>query len=90
MLLWVIFALMTSVVLIAVLAPLSRPATRADDAGAGALEVYRDQLAEVEAERARGLVETAEADAAARRDLAPPAGQRRHAGRRNQRRRTDA
>ena len=64
MLLWVIFALMTSVVLIAVLAPLSRPATRADDAGAGALEVYRDQLAEVEAERARGLVETAEAEAA--------------------------
>ena len=64
MLLWVIFALMTSVVLIAVLAPLSRPATRADDAGAGALEVYRDQLAEVEAERAGGLVETAEADAA--------------------------
>ena len=64
MLLWVIFALMTSVVLIAVLGPLSRPATRADDAGTGALEVYRDQLAEVEAEQARGLVETAEADAA--------------------------
>jgi cytochrome c-type biogenesis protein CcmH len=64
MLLWVIFALMTSVVLIAVLAPLSRPATRGADAGTGALEVYRDQLAEVEAERARGLVETAEADAA--------------------------
>lgn len=64
MLLWVIFALMTSVVLIAVLGPLSRPATRADDAGTGALEVYRDQLAEVEAERARGLVETAEAEAA--------------------------
>jgi cytochrome c-type biogenesis protein CcmH len=64
MLLWVIFALMTSVVLIAVLAPLSRPATRADDADEGALEVYRDQLAEVEAERARGLVETAEAEAA--------------------------
>jgi cytochrome c-type biogenesis protein CcmH len=64
MLLWVIFALMTSVVLIAVLAPLSRPASRADDAGAGALEVYRDQLAEVEAEQARGLVETAEAEAA--------------------------
>jgi cytochrome c-type biogenesis protein CcmH len=64
MLLWVIFALMTSVVLIAVLAPLSRPVTPTDDAGTGALEVYRDQLAEVEAERARGLVEAAEADAA--------------------------
>jgi cytochrome c-type biogenesis protein CcmI len=78
MLLWVIFALMTSVVLIAVLAPLSRPATRGADAGTGALEVYRDQLAEVEAERARGLVETAEADAArleiSRRLLASGAG----------------
>jgi cytochrome c-type biogenesis protein CcmH len=64
MLLWVIFALMTSAVLIAVLAPLARPAAPADDADAGALEVYRDQLAEVEVERARGLVEAAEADAA--------------------------
>ena len=64
MLLWVIFALMTSAVLIAVLAPLARPAAPADDADAGALEVYRHQLAEVEAERARGLVEAAEADAA--------------------------
>ncbi len=64
MLLWVMFALMTSAVLIAVLAPLARPAAPADDADVGALEVYRDQLAEVEAERARGLVEAAEADAA--------------------------
>lgn len=64
MLLWVIFALMTSAVLIAVLTPLARSAAPADDADAGALEVYRHQLAEVEAERSRGLVEAAEADAA--------------------------
>src|SRR5262245_9376409 len=77
MLLWVIFALMTSVVLIAVLGPLSRPAAPADDADAGTLEVYRHQLAEVEAERARGVVEAAEAEAArveiARRLLASAA-----------------
>ena len=77
MLLWVIFALVTSVVLIAVLGPLSRPAARADDADSGTLEVYRHQLAEVEAERARGLVEPAEAEAArveiARRLLASAA-----------------
>jgi cytochrome c-type biogenesis protein CcmH len=64
MLLWVIFALMTSAVLIAVLAPLARPATPADDADAGVLEVYRHQLAEVEADQSRGLVDAAEADAA--------------------------
>jgi cytochrome c-type biogenesis protein CcmH len=64
MLLWLIFALVTAAVLIAVLAPLARPAAATDDADSGALEVYRHQLAELEADRARGLVEAAEADAA--------------------------
>jgi cytochrome c-type biogenesis protein CcmH len=65
MLLWLGFALLTAAVLAAVLAPLARPARRVEDTEAGALAVYRDQLAEIEAERARGLV--AEADATAAR-----------------------
>jgi cytochrome c-type biogenesis protein CcmH len=64
MLLWLIFALLTAAVLIAVLAPLARPAAATGEADSGALEVYRHQLAELEADRARGLVEGAEADAA--------------------------
>ena len=63
MLLWLIFALLTAAVLAAVLAPLARPAREAE-ADAGAQAVYRHQLDELEAERARGLVEPAEAEAA--------------------------
>jgi cytochrome c-type biogenesis protein CcmH len=67
MMLWIAFALLTVAVLSWVLAPLARPAT-ADEAQAsseaGARAVYRDQLAEVEAERTAGLIGTAEAEAA--------------------------
>jgi cytochrome c-type biogenesis protein CcmH len=63
MLLWIAFAVLTAAVLAAVLAPLCRR-SGADAAGAGSLEVYRDQLAELEGERARGLLEESEADAA--------------------------
>jgi cytochrome c-type biogenesis protein CcmH len=66
-LLWIAFALLTAAVLAAVLAPLARPArleAGEGSADAGTLAVYRDQLAEVEGERARGLVGAAEADAA--------------------------
>ena len=63
MLLWLIFALMTAAVLAAVLAPLARPA-RMEEADTGTLAVYRHQLDEIEAERARGLVDEAEAAAA--------------------------
>jgi cytochrome c-type biogenesis protein CcmH len=65
MLLWLAFALVTAAVLAVVLAPLARPAREVEGAEAGTLAVYRHQLDEIEAERARGLVE--EADAAAAR-----------------------
>jgi cytochrome c-type biogenesis protein CcmH len=65
MLLWLAFALLTAAVLVAVLAPLARPAREVEGAEAGTLAVYRDQLDQIEAERARGLVE--EVDAAAAR-----------------------
>lgn len=67
MLLWIAFALLTAAVLAWMLAPLARPAP-ADEAlapaEAGARAVYRDQLAEIEAERAAGLIGAAEAEAA--------------------------
>jgi cytochrome c-type biogenesis protein CcmH len=67
MLLWIAFALLTAGVLAWMLAPLARPAP-ADEAlapvEAGARAVYRDQLAEIEAERAAGLIGAAEAEAA--------------------------
>jgi cytochrome c-type biogenesis protein CcmH len=67
MLLWIAFAVLTAAVLAAVLAPLGRPARpegAEGSADAGAMAVYRHQLAEVEAERARGLIGDAEAEAA--------------------------
>jgi cytochrome c-type biogenesis protein CcmH len=63
MLLWIAFALLTAAVLAAVLAPLGRRSAE-DPADSAALEVYRHQLTEIEAERARGLVEESEAAAA--------------------------
>lgn len=84
MLLWLAFALLTAAVLAAVLAPLARPARyEAADGEAGTLEVYRHQLAEIEAERARGLLGTAEAEAArieVSRRLLAVAGAKGHAG----------
>ncbi len=68
MLLWIAFALLTVAVLAPVLAPLARrvrPEEEAEgSADAGALAVYRDQLAEIEAERTRGLIGAAEVEAA--------------------------
>lgn len=67
MLLWIAFALLTAAVLAPMLAPLARPAGSEDaeaSAEAGTLAVYRDQLAEIEAERARGLIGATEAEAA--------------------------
>jgi cytochrome c-type biogenesis protein CcmH len=72
MLLWVGFAVLTAMVVAVLLRPLlvvaDAEASSADAGGnvasgaAGA--VYRDQLAEIEAERARGLIADAEAEAA--------------------------
>jgi cytochrome c-type biogenesis protein CcmH len=67
MLLWIAFALLTAAVLAWVLAPLAGPAPEGDadaSAEAGTRAVYRDQLAEIAAERAQGLIGAAEAEAA--------------------------
>lgn len=69
MLLWIAFALLTAGVLAFVLAPLVRP--QRADAGFAAdpestIAVYRDQLRELEADKARGLIDPAEAAAAER------------------------
>jgi len=57
---WIVAALLTAGVVILLARPLMR---RGDplDAGGSDLAVYRDQLAELEREKARGLVEPAEA-----------------------------
>jgi cytochrome c-type biogenesis protein CcmH len=64
MLLWIAFAVLTAAVLAAVLAPLGRRSGQQASADAGAFEVYRHQLHELEAERARGLLQDSEAVAA--------------------------
>ena len=86
MLLWLAFAFLTAVVLVAVLAPLARaPRREAEDAS---LAVYRHQLDEIDADRARGVVDEAEAAAArievSRRLLAGAAPEDRHAKKRSQ------
>lgn len=65
MLLWVAFAVLTGGVLAFVLAPLIRPARlTAASSGEHAVAVYRDQLKELDAEQARGVLGPAEAEAA--------------------------
>lgn len=65
MLLWTAFALMTGAAILAVLWPLR---VRPDDRTAGEAEadlaVYRDQLAEIERDRAAGLIGPGESEAA--------------------------
>jgi cytochrome c-type biogenesis protein CcmH len=79
MILWVIFALMTAAAIFAVVWPLGR-APRASGGGSD-LAVYKDQLKEIDSDRASGLIGEAEAEAArleiSRRLLAaaePPPG----------------
>ena len=63
MLLWILIALLTAAATLAVLVPLSRaPAGRAS--AAHAARVYRDQLAELERDRAEGRIGAAEAESA--------------------------
>jgi cytochrome c-type biogenesis protein CcmH len=64
MLLWFLFAAMTAGVLAALLFPLTRPVREAGSDGAGVRAVLRDQLEEIEAERARGVLADGEAAAA--------------------------
>lgn len=69
MLLWVLLAFLSAAVAIALLQPLLRPAGNAGVVGDGAQAVYRDQLAEIDAEQQRGLLGADEAEAA-RREIA--------------------
>src|SRR6476659_413721 len=61
MTLWFVFALMTAAAIFAVLWPLSK---RGDVRGGSEVVVYRDQLDEIERDRAAGLIGGAEAEAA--------------------------
>lgn len=74
MLFWILAAAMTVAVLLLILPPLLKPAGSAPARDAFDREVYRDQLDELERDRARGLVNDAQAEAAkaeiARRMLA--------------------
>jgi cytochrome c-type biogenesis protein CcmH len=60
--LWLVFALMTAAAIFAVLWPLARK--RSFDRGVPDVAVYRDQLDEIERDRANGTLGGAEADAA--------------------------
>ncbi|MBV9237957.1 MAG: c-type cytochrome biogenesis protein CcmI [Xanthobacteraceae bacterium] len=60
--LWPVLALMTAVAIFAVLWPLAR--TNAAERTAADAEVYKDQLDEIERDRASGVIGVAEADAA--------------------------
>lgn len=62
MLLWILLAVMTGAVVLAVLWPLSKPS--ADAALDGDVEFYKDQLTEIERDHARGLIGETEAEAA--------------------------
>jgi len=61
MLLWIGFAILTAAVVAALVEPLRRKDAPPLDAAAADIAVYRDQLAEIEAERARGLFTEEEA-----------------------------
>jgi cytochrome c-type biogenesis protein CcmH len=63
LLLWILIALLTAAAILAVLVPLARrPA--GGDAAEHAAQVYRDQLAELERDKAEGRISAGEAEAA--------------------------
>lgn len=62
MTLWLVLALMTAAAIFAVLMPLAYARARQDSRGG--MAVYRDQLDEIERDRAAGLIPDSEADAA--------------------------
>ncbi|MCV3210440.1 c-type cytochrome biogenesis protein CcmI [Mesorhizobium sp. YC-39] len=64
MLFWVIAAILTLSASLAVLLPLASGSKGAPSAGDHDLEVYRDQLAELDRDAARGLIQPAEAEEA--------------------------
>lgn len=64
MLLWISFAVLTAVVVAAMLRPILSGQEEAVSAAAADIAVYKDQLAEIAADRERGLIGAAEAEAA--------------------------
>ena len=64
MLFWIIAALLTLAASLAVIAPLASPGRRAVGERGHDIEVYKDQLKEVERDAARGLIGAAEAEEA--------------------------
>jgi cytochrome c-type biogenesis protein CcmH len=86
MLLWLVFAVLTAGALAALLWPLARPARALGGEGAGVKAVFRDQMDEIEAERARGAIAEAEAEAVklelSRRALASAAAESTRSSRR--------
>src|SRR5215470_487858 len=67
MLLWIVFALLTAVAVLAVLWPLGRAraaAAAATETSGSDLAVYRDQLAEIDRDLAAGRIAEREAEAA--------------------------
>lgn len=61
---WFAFVVLTAVALLLLLRPLVRPSAAVSDARSSELAVYRDQLRELEADLARGMISSAEAGAA--------------------------
>jgi len=64
MLFWIAAAALTLAASLAVLVPLTRKAAGAEPAGRHDIEVYRDQLQEVERDAARGVIEASQAEQA--------------------------
>lgn len=63
MILWILAAVITAGVVAAVIRPLAAPPPADDDPADHDVEVYRAQLAELEQDRARGVVDPADAEA---------------------------
>ena len=64
MTLWFVLTIMTSLAAVLVSAPFIRRFNRAQAGSAGDIEVYRDQLKEVESELQQGLIDDAQAETA--------------------------
>jgi cytochrome c-type biogenesis protein CcmH len=64
MLLWIVMAVLAAAASLSVLVPLYRTRATGRHAGAEKLSIYRDQLAEVERDRARDVIAESEAEAA--------------------------
>lgn len=62
MILWILLALMTAIVAAALLYPLSRRSEALAPDNAGEIEVYRDQMKELDRDRAGGLISAEEAE----------------------------